>query len=454
MIMKKILLILCAMMALNAFAQSDESKPETDPAVLQKIDEWQDLKFGFMAHWGMYAQWGVVESWSICNEPWINRNGEDYYQYKLRYQALDKTFNPKHFNAKQWAAAAKNCGMKYMVFTTKHHDGYCMFDSKYTDYSCAKGPYGKDIVKQVVDAFRDEGFWTGLYFSKADWHHDDYWAHEWATPDRNVNYDPKEHPARWQKFCDFTYGQVKELTHNYGKIDILWFDGGWCRPEWSVDDEVRNWLGCKGWIQDVNMPRIARMARETNPGMLIVDRTVHGKYENYRTPEKEVPGELLPYPWETCMTMGDSWSYVPNDNYKSTRTLVHMLCDVVAKGGSLLLNVGPDADGQIPAPALLRMKEIGEWMAENSSSIYSTRPLYPYAQGDWRMTQSKDGKTAYMIYLVPEGSSGKLSVELPKVEGKVKSCKVFGEGKVKGSSTLVIPDAKKRVAVVVEVKKK
>lgn len=154
------------------------------------------------------------------------------------------------------------------------------------------------------------------------------------------------------------------------------------------------------------------------------------------------------------MTMGDSWSYVPNDNYKSTRTLVHMLCDVVAKGGSLLLNVGPDADGQIPAPALLRMKEIGEWMAENSSSIYSTRPLYPYAQGDWRMTQSKDGKTAYMIYLVPEGSSGKLSVELPKVEGKVKSCKVFGEGKVKGSSTLVIPDAKKRVAVVVEVKKK
>lgn len=441
-------------MALNAFAQSDESKPETDPAVLQKIDEWQDLKFGFMAHWGMYAQWGVVESWSICNEPWINRNGEDYYQYKLRYQALDKTFNPKHFNAKQWAAAAKNCGMKYMVFTTKHHDGYCMFDSKYTDYSCAKGPYGKDIVKLVVDAFRGEGFWTGLYFSKADWHHDDYWAHEWATPDRNVNYDPKEHPARWQKFCDFTYGQVKELTHNYGKIDILWFDGGWCRPEWSVDDEVRDWLGCKGWIQDVNMPRIARMARETNPGMLIVDRTVHGKYENYRTPEKEVPGELLPYPWETCMTMGDSWSYVPNDNYKSTRTLVHMLCDVVAKGGSLLLNVGPDADGQIPAPALLRMKEIGEWMAENSSSIYSTRPLYPYAQGDWRMTQSKDGKTAYMIYLVPEGSSGKLSVELPKVEGKVKSCKVFGEGKVKGSSTLVIPDAKKRVAVVVEVKKK
>lgn len=452
--MKKILILLLSFIALGATAQTadqiSEMRPETDPVILNRIAEWQDLKFGFMAHWGIYAQWGVVESWSICNEPWITRNGENYYDYMRRYQALNKTFNPRHFDAAAWAKAAKAAGMKYFIFTTKHHDGYCLFDSKYTDYTSVHSPYGRDIVGQVVDAFRGEGFWTGLYFSKADWHHDDYWAHEWATPDRNVNYDPVEHPERWQRFCDFTYNQVREITHNYGDIDILWFDGGWCRPAWSVDDEVRDWLGCKGWIQDVNMPRIAKMARENNPDMLIVDRTVHGRYENYRTPEKEVPGELLPYPWETCMTMGDSWSYVPNDNYKSTRTLVHMLCDVVAKGGCLLLNVGPDAEGRIPDTALLRMKEMGEWLSANGSAIYSTRPLKPYAEGDWRFTQSKDGRTLYMIYLVPSDAKGKLTVELPTDVVNLKQYKrnVLAGGKLSGTRlTIANPQATPAVVV-------
>lgn len=453
--MKKIFILLLSFIAMGATMaqttdQLSEMNPETDPVILNRISEWQDLKFGFMAHWGIYAQWGVVESWSICNEPWITRNGENYYDYMRRYQALNKTFNPRHFNANAWAKAAKEAGMKYFIFTTKHHDGYCLFDSKYTDYSSMHSPYHGDIVGQVVDAFRNQGFWTGLYFSKADWHHDDYWAHEWATPDRNVNYDPTEHPERWQRFCDFTYNQVKEITHNYGDIDILWFDGGWCRPAWSVDDEVRDWLGCKGWIQDVNMPRIAKMARENNPDMLIVDRTVHGRYENYRTPEKEVPGELLPYPWETCMTMGDSWSYVPNDNYKSTRTLVHMLCDVVAKGGCLLLNVGPDAEGRIPDTALLRMREMGEWLAANGRAIYSTRPLKPYAEGDWRFTQSKDGKTCYMIYLVPSDAKGKLTVELPTDVVNLKQYKrsVLAGGKLSGTRlTIANPQATPAVVV-------
>lgn len=430
--------------------QLSEMNPETDPVILERIEQWKDLKFGFMAHWGIYAQWGVVESWSICNEPWITRDGADYYDYMRRYRDLNKTFNPRHFDATQWAQAAKDCGMKYMVFTTKHHDGYCLFDSKHTDYTSVHSPYGRDIVREVVDAFRGKGLWTGLYFSKADWHHDDYWAHEWATPDRNVNYDPQEHPERWKRFCDFTYNQVKELTHNYGDIDILWFDGGWCRPAWSVDDEVRDWLGCKGWIQDVNMPRIAKMARENNPDLMIVDRTVHGRYENYRTPEKEVPGELLPYPWETCMTMGDSWSYVPNDNYKSTRTLVHMLCDVVAKGGCLLLNVGPDAEGRIPDTALLRMKEIGQWLDLNGSAIYETRPLKPYVEGDWRFTQSKEGKK-YMIFLVPESATGRLTVDLPaQAKSLGRKFKVLAGGKVQGGK-LVIASAKSTPAVVVEV---
>ena len=168
-------------------AQHD-SIPESDPVIVNRIGEWQDLKFGFMMHWGIYAQWGVVESWSICNESWITREklgpdgrpikgtrGEDFYKYKTAYQALNRTFNPKHFDPKGWAAAAKRAGMRYVVFTTKHHDGFCMFDSKETDYSSMGPdcPARTDFTRGVVDAFRAAGFWTGLYFSKPDWHCDD-----------------------------------------------------------------------------------------------------------------------------------------------------------------------------------------------------------------------------------------------------------------------------------------
>ena len=169
----------------------------------------------------------------------------------------------------------------------------------------------------------------------------------------------------------------------------------------SRDVETRPWLGCYGRVQDIGMDSLAAIARSNNPDLIIVDRSVGGRYENYRTPEKQIPDTLLPYPWETCMTMGDSWSYVPNDHYKSTKDLIHMLCDIVAKGGNLLLNVGPDADGNLPPEALQRMREIGEWLRANGYAIYGSRPLYPYAQGNVRYTQSKDGKHKYSITLQP-----------------------------------------------------
>lgn len=406
-----------ALWAFAGFAQSAQ-QPETDPVVLNRIDEWQDLKFGFMMHWGMYAQWGVVESWSICNEPWIDRKGEPYTDYKSRYQALNTTFNPTHFHPEEMAAAAKEAGMKYVVFTTKHHDGFCMFRSAETDYGVAGPdcPYSRnsqpDITLDIVNAFRSAGFWTGLYFSKPDWHHADYWAPEWATPDRNVNYDIAEHPDRWERFKAFTHSQIRELTHNYGDIDILWLDGGWVRPEWSLNDETLPWLGCYQRVQDIDMDALVAIARSDNPDLLVVDRSVGGRYENYRTPEKQVPDTLLPYPWETCMTMGDSWSYVPDDHYKTTQQLIHLLADVVAKGGNLLLNVGPDAEGNLPEPALQRMKEIGAWMRGNGEAIYATRPLYPYCHGKIRFTQSKDGKHRYAICLL-DGEQTQFSQALP-----------------------------------------
>src|ERR1700741_2332562 len=221
----------------------------TDPLVLKKLDQWQDLKFGLFMHWGTYSQWGIVESWSLCpeDEGWTQRRGpaaKNYYEYKKAYENLQTSFNPSQFDPTKWVQAAKNAGMKYVVFTTKHHDGFCMFDSKQTDYKITdkKSPFNvnpkANVAKAIFDAFRKENFLTGAYFSKPDWHNENYWWPYFPPKDRNVNYDPKKYPQKWTAFKDFTFNQIKELMSEYGKMDILWLDGGWVRPLSTVDTTV------------------------------------------------------------------------------------------------------------------------------------------------------------------------------------------------------------------------
>jgi alpha-L-fucosidase len=390
-------------------AQEQPYIAPTDPAVQKKLEWWGDLKFGLLMHWGPYSQWGIVESWSLCSEdePWCRRTGpyaENYAEYVKAYEKLKTTFNPTRFDPAKWAAAAADAGMRYVVFTTKHHDGFSMFDTRQTDYKITSSdcPFHAspmaDVTKAIFDAFRRKGLGIGAYFSKADWNNNDYWWRRFATPDRNVNYDPAKYPERWQRFKEFTYNQIQELMTGYGRVDILWLDGGWVRP---MSSNRPSWAKSP-YDQDIDMPQVAAMARSHQPGLIVVDRSVHGPYENYRTPEQEVPAAPLDYPWETCMTMATSWSYVPNDAYKPTRTLIHLLVDIVAKGGNFLLNVGPGPDGEWHAAAYDRLREIGAWMKVNDEAIYDSRPLPPYATNKIRYTRSKDGRTAFAFYLADE----------------------------------------------------
>jgi len=410
--------LLFAVLITNAQEHNFNTKyvKPTDTLVQQKIEQWQDLKFGLFMHWGTYSQWGVVESWSICpeDEGWTQRRGPysaSYNDYKKAYENLQTTFNPVNFNPDKWAAAAKDAGMKYVVFTTKHHDGFCMFDTKQTDYkiTSSKTPFSSNpksnVTKEIFDAFRKDGFMTGTYFSKPDWHSPDYWWPYFPPKDRNVNYDPKKHPDKWNAFKDYTYNQIQELMTGYGKVDVLWLDGGWVRPLSTVDTTVEWQRGIKE-DQDIGMARIAKMARSYQPGLIVVDRTVSGEFENYLTPEQTVPKEPLPYPWESCITMGNSWSYVPNDHYKSTNTLIHLLLRIVSRGGNLLLNIGPSPLGDYSDTAYSRLKEIGGWMKVHGEAVYATKPLAPYEDGNILYLQSKDAKTMYVYVLSDDKADG------------------------------------------------
>ncbi len=415
----------------NIHPQSTQYEWPADEKVKAKLDHWQDQKFGMIIHWGLYAVPGIIESWNLCNEDWINRpdSNQSYEDYKKWYWGLKKDFNPVKFDPESWAKAGKNAGMRYLVFTTKHHDGFAMFDTKQTDFKISNGPFAgnpkADVAKYVFDAFRKQDFMIGAYFSKPDWHSENYWWPKYATANRNNNYDIRRFPWRWNKFKEYTFNQISELMHNYGSVDILWLDGGWVRPLETVNDEVLSWgADIPKWSQDIDMPKIAAMARVAQPGLLVVDRTVHGLYENYQTPEQHIPATQLDHPWESCMTLANNWGFVPNDRFKSASKVIHSLIEIVAKGGSLLLGIGPKPDGTLPDLAVQRLAEIGEWTNKNGAAIYNTRITKDYQDGKTWFTQNNKTGIRYALVCLNEGEPLPANLSwkgnIPKRKSKMK----------------------------------
>lgn len=372
----------------------------------ERLERFMDLKFGLLLTWGPYSQFGCIEGWPLCADaPWARPDtlpawlacGRDLERFRAAYFALNKTFNPTGFDPESWAMEAQLSGLRYVCFTTSHLDGFCMWDTRTTDYrithpSCPFHAHPRaDVTRAVFDAFRARGFAVSCYASKCNWHSPDYWMPGLNPPSTGPNYDPEADPERWDRYVRQTHEGIRELMSGYGPIDVLWLDDGWIR---------RPWL-------DIRMDELVAMARSYQPGIIVADRNCGGLHENFITPEQEIPEKPIPGPWETCMTLGRSWSYDPHDDYKPARTVIHMLLDVLAKGGNYLLGLGPDAHGLLPAVALGRLREVGRWLAVNGGAVYGTRPLAPYAEENIRYTRK--GRTAYAAILARDGETAPLA---------------------------------------------
>nr|MBQ4318260.1 alpha-L-fucosidase [Clostridia bacterium] len=388
------------------------------PEVLSQLDRFMDWKFGLMVHWGLYNQMGLKESWPLVDNEWSKwqfKPGTTNLEVKEMYAQLHKGFLPLRFDPDEWAEQAYAAGFRYLVFTTKHHDGFCMWDTKTTDYKVtgSEVPWrhnkNADITRALFDSFRAKGMGISAYYSRADFDCKYYWEEGYRWKDgalRNPSYDPDEKPETWKKFQDFVFAQLSELVNDYGHIDCLWYDGG-----------------CDG--VKLGLPEMTEELRKVQPHMLGVIRCSGGICEDIITPELMVPDEPLDAPWETCTVMGKkmyeyghdnvSFGYSFDQDYMSAKEVGHLLLDIVAKGGNLALNVSPQPDGRLPLRAMGILAEFGKWMDIFSPAIYATRATAPYRTGKYAYTMTKDEKTVNVFYLYDDDETAPADYLVPFV---------------------------------------
>ncbi|MHA4846712.1 alpha-L-fucosidase [Flavitalea antarctica] len=332
-----------------SFAQSAQNgnKPS-------RVSWFQDLGFGMFIHWNVDVTLGVVISHSLAGAS---------KEYREKYfRELPSYFNPKKFDPDEWATLARLAGMKYVVFTTKHHSGFCMWDTKTTSFNVMNTPFKKDILQEVITAFRKQGIAIGIYFSPEDF----YYFHNNNIPVGRLQH-PQHYPINNPGLMQYDQAQLKELLTNYGKIDILFIDG--------PGDGLRQY------------------AWKLNPDLIITR-------DEMKTPEQVTPDAALPRPWEACYTMGTDWGYKPtNDPHKSGTEIINKLIEIRAKGGNFLLNVGPKPDGELQIEQQDRLREVALWNFANAEAVYKVKPLPVIREGNVWYTQSNDGKTIYAYVL-------------------------------------------------------
>ena len=363
-----------------------------DSKVIQDKIEWfKDMKIGYMMHFGVFNQIGFVESWALSDEvdgDYWSHEGIDWTSvknFKNEYVNLNKTFNPLRLDPERSANFIKNLGFEYVILPTKHHDGFCMWDTKQTDYKvthldCAYSVNkNADIFKALTCEFHKLNMPVGAYFSKPDWNCKDYWDEDVlkGVTEHNVSYSVKDNPKKWNDFVEFTHNQFREIVLGYAPIDILWLDGGWVRA---------NNLG-----QDLKLDKIIPELRETKEDLLVVDRTCGGEFENYATPEQTIPSEYLPIPWESCISLGPPFAYDYNDKYKTPNQLCDIFIEVLGKNGNLVLNLAPSPDGRLPQDGCIVLTEFMSWLTSNEKAIKYTRPIEPYFAKKIAYTTNQNG---------------------------------------------------------------
>lgn len=384
-------LILVGIVMFIAFDACKEKEPRTKESG-NRMEWWNDARFGMFIHWGVYSNY---ESWNVRQSAQIPL--EDYSLL------LDK-FNPLRFDASEWVKMAKNAGMKYIIITSKHHDGFALFNSKWTDFDVMSTPFKRDIIKELALACEKENIRLGFYYSIMDWHHPDY------LPRRSFELSTRPmEDADMDRYVEFMKNQLTELLTNYGESPaVLWFDGEW-EDTW-IHERGKDLYGfLRQMDSDVIINNRIDKGRTDNGG-ITSDRKFMG---DFGTPEQQVPAsELGEIAWESCITMNDNWSYNVNDNnWKSTTELVRTLIDIASKGGNMLLNVGPMGNGLFPEETVQRLDEIGQWMRTNGIAIYGTEQGR-YQKLPWgRCTQRKgNGETILYFHVFDWPTDNKLIV--------------------------------------------
>ena len=355
---KALTLLLLALFVAAAALPSEAQLPkETEAQKAARMKWWTDARFGMFIHWGLYAL-PARHEWVKNHERMTNEQYEKYFEL----------FNPDLFNPKEWAKMAKAAGMKYVVLTAKHHEGFCLWDSKFTDYKATNTPFGKDLIKEYVEAFRAEGLKVGFYYSLLDWHHPDYTIDRYhpLRQETDAAYEKMNQGRDMGKYREYVKNQVRELLTNYGEISIIWFDFSF---------PGKNGKGRDDW----DSVSLLNLARSLQPGIIVDDRLdledVEGGWD-FITPEQvkvakwpEKNGKKIP--WETCQTFSGSWGYDRDETtWKNPAQLLELLIESVSKGGNLLLNVGPTARGMFDDRAQERLSAMGAWMNVNGRSIY------------------------------------------------------------------------------------